>query len=63
VTWTPTGASSATTQLSVVEGVRHDTSYDGLHVVTLSLSPVAQTEVFVFDDSALGLFNSGVLAY
>lgn len=63
VLWTATGASSATTQVSVVEGVRHSTSYDGLHVVTLALSPVTQTEVFVFDDDVLGVFDSGVFAY
>ena len=63
VAWTPTGASSQTVQLSVVEGVRHQTGVASLHVVSLSLSPIAQSEVFVLDSDVLGVLDSGVLAY
>ena len=63
VAWTPTGASSQTVQLSVVEGVSHQTGVNSLHTVSLSLSPVAQSEVFVLDSDTLGVLNSGVLAY
>jgi len=58
VTWTPKGG-SAFTQLSVVEGISHSTSFDGLHVVDLALSPVSQTESFVFDHVVLGVFDTG----
>jgi hypothetical protein len=63
VVWTPTGASGAMTQNSVVEGVSHETTFDGLHVVTLSLSPVQQSEALIFDDAVFGVFDSGVFAY
>ena len=63
VAWTPTGASSQTVQLSVVEGVSHQTGVDSLHTVSLSLSPIAQAEVFVLDSDVLGVLDSGVLAY
>lgn len=62
VTWTPVGGSEFT-QLSVVEGINHSTSFDGLHVVGLSLSPVSQTESFVLDDVVLGVLDAGVLTY
>jgi len=64
VTWTPRGADGGpVTQLSVVEGVSHEVTYDQLHAVTLRLSPLLQTEVIVLDDVALGILDIGVLAY
>jgi len=62
VTWTATGG-AAMTQLSVVEGISHSTSFDGLHVVDLALSPVSQTESFILDDLTLGVLDSGALTY
>lgn len=62
VRWEPVGADPIT-QVSVVEGVSHDTSVGDVYAVTLNLSPVAQTEIFTLDDAVLGVLDSGVLAF
>ena len=57
------GTSAPLTASYVVEGVGHDAAVADNHYVTLALSPLVGAEVFVLDDTSLGLLDSGVLAF
>ena len=64
VLWTPTGADTSPAAINyVIESVGHSTGFGAVHVVQLGLSPIAQAEVLVLDDTILGLLDSGVLAF
>jgi hypothetical protein len=64
VLWTPTGADTSPAAINyVIESVGHSTGFGAVHVVELGLSPIAQAEVLVLDDTILGLLDSGVLAF
>jgi hypothetical protein len=61
---TPRGVGLPTEMTLTVEGVRHAISHTGYHVMSLSLSPIAQSAVFILDDPVLGqLDHGGVLAF
>jgi hypothetical protein len=62
--FTPRGSAEINTSFAV-EGVRHESSVGGLHILTLSLSPIFVPDPgwFTLDDATLGkLDNGGVLA-
>lgn len=63
IEWMPRGLNVTYTDNFVIEGVSHRTSHGQPHLTTVRLSPIQQGEAFVLDDSALGVLNSGVLAY
>ncbi len=64
VTFQPRGVYGTIDETLVVEGVDHLMPYGGPHLVTLHLSPVAQTGVFILDDPVSGVLDTGgVLAF
>jgi hypothetical protein len=64
VRFQPLGIYGVIEQTSVVEGIDHSMSYAGPHIVSLRLSPVSQTGVFILDDEVSGVLDTGgVLAF
>jgi hypothetical protein len=59
VRFQPLGMYGVIEQMSVVEGVDHSMSYAGPHIITLHLSPVSQTGVFILDDEVSGVLDTG----
>ena len=64
VTFTPNGIGDPIEQNCVVQGIDHDIDPE-MHWVTLWLSKLDQSQVFILDDATYGLLNSavGVLAF
>jgi hypothetical protein len=64
VTWTPAGVGDPLEQTLVVEGVRHQITKGGPHMMVLALSDAVQRNVFIIEDDVYGLLDDGgVLAF
>jgi hypothetical protein len=63
VLWTPQGLAEPVGQVSVVEGLSDQITFDGGHVRELRLSPVTQSAALILDDPISGVLDSGVLAF
>lgn len=64
--WTPLGVGTPIEETLIVEGVSHQFGFGQSHVMTLSLSNAAITNLFILDDPYLGVLSpptNSVLAF
>lgn len=54
LTWTPTGSGSTLDEDYSIEQIQHSIPFNGPHMATFTLAPIAQSSVFVLDDPVLG---------
>lgn len=59
IVWTPRGVGDPIEDTLVVEGVDHDISYNGGHLMTVHLGTQSQSGVFILDDDVWGVLDTG----